>query len=186
MNNWEKLLYSIGLENIIISDNSTPFCHFVSQFDYLIGPPSTSFYDALMLGVTPISINKIDHLRKYYIKEYFEDNNRLMEYVLKPKSIDAIIEIIRKGEKTKTGYLKILETEANYPNCHNSLEAFRDLCLKFKEEKKQNRSTFIFEITIFGMNILYKMKRYFKKEISNSANFLMTKKAIKYIDKLTQ
>ncbi len=128
---WRRLITKANCE-VIIDDPQFPITNWLSRLEYVIGPPSTSFYDAVMLGVTPISICMIDSRREYFVNELWEDNNRLMKFIFKPTSIDQILEYIRKGRRLdfSNDVKLILKEEADFPECSNSLSRVVDVCEK--------------------------------------------------------
>ena len=75
---WKYLFIKSGIKTAISDEADQPFADWLKDVKYIVGPPSTSFYDALMLGVTPISLSSIDARRKDYVDDLWEDNNHLM------------------------------------------------------------------------------------------------------------
>ena len=189
LNVWDDIFSKMNLKNVTISDNSEPLTHFLSGFDYAIGPPSTSFYDAMMLGVKPISISNLDSRRHLFVKEYFEDNNLLMSYVFKPKSIPEMLNIIFEKTKIDKNYKDTLKKEANFPDCSESLTKFVELCLKIITKRKSLKIIQIFNLYLFKIalqifNFIYLIKLKIDGKKMSSSNFLMTTRIIRKINLL--
>lgn len=188
---WKKLLSGGGI-NAKVVDSSQPITHWLDELDYIVGPPSTSFYDALMRGVTPISINYLDCRRKVFIDELWEDNNRLMPYVFKPESISDLVEYIQSRNCLELcdEVLGILKEEADYPESKFSLDKFVTICDSFVIGNRSvvfSRSAlFSFLIARSVFNRLWRIKLRFTGRKENSAMFVMDRTTIKFIDELAQ
>ncbi len=173
--NWFKILQDKNL-NIQICDKSEPFTHWLNNLDYVIGPPSTSFYDACMLGVQPISIHKLDKKREIFVKKMYEENNELTQYLFSPKSVRELINFI-KSSKNKSilnekKINKILKDEANYPSCKDSLTKVSKIIKSDLKNKKISKNILL----ILFMRSIYKffyliLNSFFRKEVINSSNF---------------
>lgn len=172
--NWHKVLKKINL-NIEICEKEIPFTHWLKNLDYVIGPPSTSFYDACMMNVMPISIHNLDKKRNIFIKKMYEENNELTKHVYSPKSIQQLITFIKKNKiryKNNKKILKILYDEANYPNCKNSLKKISNIIKEDLMHKKNTKNKIITINMRIIFNILYfLLNLFFRKEIINSSNF---------------
>jgi surface carbohydrate biosynthesis protein len=184
--NWKSLLKSCNLP-VEVSDEKMPISDWVSKVDYLVGPPSTSFYDALMLGKTPISIENLDLRRKESIGELWEDHNRLMPYVFKPNSIEELVDIVNTGNVTKNNeeITRILEEEANYPMCANSLNNVLDVCTNIAPKHKDRKIVlfiFLFVRRVFFQ--IWRLKSKLSNRKENSAMFVIGKKESDFIDGL--
>jgi surface carbohydrate biosynthesis protein len=188
LDEWRKLFSRCNL-NIEIADNKEPFTHWVTGIDYIIGPPSTSFYDAAMMGVTSISIDKIDARRKMFIDVLWEDNNHLMEYIFRPSDFNSMIEYIKQGEQNTDSQeiLAVLKEEANFPDCRNSLDSVVSICNGLNVKRKNN----FFYLPFFGLarlvfNMLWNIKSYYQGRKINSAMFLINFRISRWIDILAE
>jgi surface carbohydrate biosynthesis protein len=183
---WNKILKSNKIQ-IQIVDPFEPITHWLKNIDFLIGPPSTSFYDAIMLGVCPISINGIDKRRDIFIGELWEDNNRLMPGILQPNSIEEVIEIIKENKSyvPSPETLKILNEEADFPNCLNSLDKVVEICNKMYQKKpKSSKYIFLFLIAKYIFLIFWKIRNFIYRINPNSSYFALDLKTTKNINQL--
>ena len=184
---WESLLTQSGID-VQIADSNLPIAHWLVNLDYLVGPPSTSFYDAVMLGITPICTNKLDPRRKDSIDELWEENNNLMPFLYKPESLEHLLEYIKNGSSNidSKEILDVLSEEADFPLCTNSLDQVVEICLRSVELDKKRKvllSGFLFASTLFM--IAWRMKNKLINRDENSAMFSMGKKEVQFINSLT-
>jgi len=185
-NQWKKILTKIS-NNIQFHDKKLPIADFFGKIDYLIGPPSTSFYEAFLFKVVPISICSLNKERKLFVAELSEDNNKLMKEIFKPKSIKEIFYYINKNKifKINKKVINILKNELDYPNCTNSLEK---LVLKMEILTKKSKNFFYlscfyrFYCEIYFL--LWSLKNYFIKRKSHSSYFPLNFKTINFIEGL--
>ena len=188
INVWYKILVSSKIK-IQIGDPFEPITHWLKNIDFLIGPPSTSFYDAIMLGVCPISINGIDKRRDIFIGELWEDNNRLMPGILQPNSIEEIFGIIEESKKysPSSEILKVLNEEANFPNCLNSLDRVVEVCNKvYINKPKSKKYIFLFHIAKYIFIIYWKIRNFIFYIKPNSSYFALDLKTINKINRLVK
>lgn len=176
-------------KNIFMHNNQLPIQDFLGKIDYLIGHPSTAFYESILFKLKPISICSLDKKRKYFVPELGEDNNNLMNDVYKPKSIKELLYLIEKKitfNKNKK-INNILKNELNYPDCINSLDK---LVSKFEEmnSSTKNRNFILFtyrfccEIYFF----LWKLRNFFIKRKMHSAYFPLNFKILNFIKNLNK
>lgn len=188
---WEALLRRCGV-NAKVVDSSQPITQWLNGLDYIVGPPSTSFYDALMIGVTPISISNLDCRRKFFIDDLWEDNNRLMPHVFKPESMSHLLEYIqaRKRLEINDEVLEVLKEEADYPECKFSLDKVVNICESVAKSNKQSLLSdallIIFLMIRPVFNFLWRIRLRFSSRKENSAMFVMDKNTIKFVDGLTR
>lgn len=184
---WRNVLRSCRL-NVEISDPTLPITDWLQSHDYIFGPPSTSFYDAAMVGVTPISICSLDSRRKASVGELWEENNRLMDHVFKPESIEDLLKLIDTGTRNTSSIeiLGILREEANFPDCANALNRFVDLCLANPARVRLSRLRLLpFKIARAFYFSVWRMRNFFLGRRENSAMFSMTGSKIRFIDGLS-
>ena len=140
-----------------------------------------------MLGVCPISINGIDKRRDIFIGELWEDNNRLMPGILQPNSIEEVIEIIKENKSyvPSPETLKILNEEADFPNCLNSLDKVVEICNKMYQKKpKSSKYIFLFLIAKYIFLIFWKIRNFIYRINPNSSYFALDLKTTKNINQL--
>jgi surface carbohydrate biosynthesis protein len=183
---WRSLLSRSKLK-VDINEPKTPISCWIQGLDYLVGPPSTSFYDAVMLGVTPISISRLDPRRQDFIGELWEDNNRLMKFIFKPETYESLINYIEKNEhlNIENEVESILKEEADFPECKNSLAKIYDVCVPLVKIK--NRIVWLLLFYIFRdlYYFVWNFRNMFRKNKKNSASFAIDYRVRRFIDDLT-
>lgn len=191
LNVWQNLLSKGGLKAKLVSSRE-PITHWLNSIDYLVGPPSTTFYDAIMRGTTPISIEAIDKRRKLFISDLWEDNNRLMPYIYKPSSIPELVAYIKKRKKLifDDSIAKVLKEEANFPDCESSLKKFCDVLVSFTIPNRFGVTKHInllgFFLARIFFNNLWLLRSLLINRRPNSTMFVVNRKASSLIDKMTQ
>ncbi len=184
---WKNLLERCNL-NAEISDPRLPIANWLKSVDYIVGPPSTSFYDAVMLGVTPISICSLDPRRKENIGELWEDNNRLMEHIFKPRTIEELLNYINKGIRNFNSgeILNVLKDEADYPACSRSLDKVVSICTADVQTTKNRKLALVwFGVTRYLFFKMWRIKNRIRGRRENSAMFAMGKNEACFIDNLS-
>jgi surface carbohydrate biosynthesis protein len=186
-NIWRDLLVRCSF-NPEIPENKLPFTKWLQGLDYIIGLPSTSFYDAAMLGVIPVSTCSLDPRRSQFIGELWEDNNRLMEHIYKPKTIDALLNYIKEeNHNVMSPEVKsILKEEADFPECRESLDKVVEVCDRCANNKKAKK---IFLYLFYIVRPVYfwawKLRQKLSGRKQNSASFTLSRKTSCFIDSLT-
>ncbi len=184
---WKDLLKRCNL-SAEISSSRLPIANWIKSVDYLVGPPSTSFYDAVMLGVTPISISELDPRRKECIGELWEDNNRLMEYIFKPKTIEDLLDYIDKEVRNfnSNEILSILKDEADYPDCGSSLDKVVSVCMADTSAKRNRRFQLLwFRFSRYAFFKAWRIRNSILGRKENSAMFAMGAEESRFIDTLS-
>ena len=185
---WQKIFIRNNIK-IEIAVPFEPITHWLKKIDFLIGPPSTSFYDAIMQGVFPISINSIDKRREIFIGELWEDNNRLMPGIIQPLSIDEILEIINnKGSyEPCSDTIKVLNEEADFSNCLNSLDKVVKVCNSlYPQSPKTSNFIFIFIFSKHLFLIIWKLRNLIFNIKPNSSYFPLDIKIVDNINRLVK
>ena len=185
---WKKIFGQYNLK-IKFSKPEQPISYWLENLDYLIGPPSTAFYDAVINNVTPISIDKIDSRRKLFVTDLSEDNNSLMQHIFRPKSIDEIKEFIVKNKKININneIKNIFSEEVGYPECQDSLNNLINVCEKISKSKnilKKSYFYFFYLFFQFFYSFLWDLKSFIIRRKPNSAMFSFNFKIIRYINNL--
>jgi surface carbohydrate biosynthesis protein len=186
-NIWRDVLRRCKL-NAEISDPALPITDWLQGHDYIFGPPSTSFYDGVMLGVTPISICNLDSRRRESIGELWEENNCLMDHVFKPESIDDLLQYIDAGVRNVDSpeILNILADEANFPACAHALDQVVDVCLANPAgTRRTGLSLLAFKLARAGYFVAWRLRSFFLGRKENSAMFAMTARKIRFINSLS-
>lgn len=197
---YEKILAQLG-RNVSLAPSNVPFAFWIQNQNYLIGPPSTSFYDALMLGILPISTDEINPTRKSLITDMYEDFNPVMEHVPKPKSINELVDFVQKNDPKiykdfvlNPKVIKILESEVNFPNHINSLSEFCEVIQNILTQRKGSLAKYLM---IHLYLIISKIESEFRytyylllemstsRKIMTSAGFVLNFKNRRYISKLS-
>ena len=182
-------LYLRKNASITIVPADIPFAFWAQTQRFLIGPPSTSFYDAFLLGVLPISISEINAKRKEFVPLMYEDYNQLMPLVKKPKSLDELVNFVENISSKEyqdlvrhPNVLQVLEQEVNFPYQTESLARFvqviEKLLLGKKKSYKKNSGVLLF-LLLTNISSELKYPYFLLKErvtgskLLNSANFVM-------------
>lgn len=198
---YEKIVAQLG-RNVSLAPSNIPFAFWIQNQNYLIGPPSTTFYDALMLGILPISTSEINPVRKSLITDMYEDFNPVMEHVLKPRSINELVDFVQKNDPKayqdlalKPEVIKILESEVNYPNHINSLSEFCEVIENtLTHRKKSLTKYFMIHVYLiiskieseFRYMYYLLLEMYTGRKIMTSAGFVMSFKNRRYISTLSK
>lgn len=183
---WASLLTRCNLA-AVVSDPRQPITRWLRNVDYLIGPPSTSFYDAVMLGVTPISICGLDPRRRESIGELWEDNNRLMPFVFKPKSVEELVDYVRAGNRNfcSAEILSVLKEEADFPDCRESLRKVVSVCTQGNHDaRSRTLQLAVFRLVRYLFFIIWRLKNRVRGRRENSAMFAMGRREARFIDSL--
>jgi hypothetical protein len=186
---WQKMFGQYNLK-IKFSKPEQPISYWLENLDYLIGPPSTAFYDAVINNVTPISIDQIDPRRKFFVTDFSEDNNSLMPHIFRPKNIEEIKEFIIQNKKINiTDKIKnIFSEEVGYPECQDSINNLIDVCEKISKSKNiiKKRLYFYYFYLFFQFfyGFLWDLKSFIIRRKSNSAMYSLNFKIIRYINNL--
>jgi surface carbohydrate biosynthesis protein len=182
---------------IEISEPTEPFNHWAIKQEFVIGPPSTSFYDCEMIGVPTISTHNLNKERSQFVDALFEDNNKLMEYIYAPDEIDDLIKRVTNGgeepNRNKEKY-SVLKAEADFPDQTESISRLADVVeLIIQRNKKPNSRKYFFGVGYLAfktVSTIRTYREYVRRKIrnvkANSANFLLTRKNIMNIDQLCE
>ena len=186
---WQKMFGQYSLK-IKFSKPEQPISYWLENLDYLIGPPSTAFYDAVINNVTPISIDQIDPRRKLFVTDLSEDNNSLMSHVFRPKNIEEIKEFIIQNKKINITYKikNIFSEEVGYPECQDSINNLINVCEKIAKSENINKKRLYFYYFYLFFQIFYSflwdLKSFIIRRKSNSAMYSLNFKIIRYINNL--
>jgi len=173
--------------SIQLHNQYLPIQDFLNKIDFVIGPPSTSFYDALMFGVEPISICSLEKKRNFFVGSVADDNSKLIKIIFKPKSINEILVYISRNKifKMNKKLIYILKEQMNYPNCNNSLKKLvSNIEALIKTSKKKNYFLLFFRLYCEIYFLLWSIRNYFIKRKSHSAYFPLNLKTSNFIDNI--
>jgi hypothetical protein len=184
---WERLLAQCNLD-AEVTNQKLPISTWLEGLEYVVGPPSTSFYDAVMLGVTPISISELDPRRKRYVGELWEDNNRLMDHVFKPGNIQDLLGYIADGNRFSytDEVLNVLKEEADYPDCGDALSKVVSACEAVMTTRR-NKSIPLMSFMVLRHLFfkIWKARNAIRRYPENSAYFSFDGKTTRFIDGLS-
>ena len=188
---WQKIFIKKGL-SVTFVDPTIPFTHWLAGVDYLVGPPSTGFFDSVMLGVFPISINRLDKRRINFETEISDENNKLMDYIAKPESVEQLFNLIENEPTIEySDELKdILLKEADYPHCADSIKNVADIVEKIINQQNKEKlivkwsGVIAFHLLIKLFNFIYLYRH--KKKQATSSSFVVTRSVSRFIDNLTR
>jgi hypothetical protein len=110
---WHAFVKKYGIKARIFKWDM-PFAAWLSEVDYIISPPSTSFYDIIAQGRTPICTDRIVAKRAEHILTESDDNNQILRYVYRPASLNELLESIKEDRipDLADGYSAVLEGQA--------------------------------------------------------------------------
>lgn len=184
---WQRVLEACGI-NAEISPPQLPITEWLKTLDWVIGPPSTSFYDALMIGVTPIDISTMDARRPALAGELWEDNNRMMPHLPRAASNSELKHLLGSVAcLDQSAVMSILKDEADYPECSNSLEKFVDVCQSVAPRTEANQFALLgFRIAQTIFEAMWKVRNLVIKRKQNSAAFTIGGRVTTFIDNLTK
>lgn len=146
----ERNFWRVVIENnnlkATLCEWDAPFSHFLGRVNYVIGPASTSFYEALAASVTPILINKLDRRYAELSHVTSEDRNPLMQHIYSPCTIEELVQSIHTNSirvKSSNEVDAILNYEANYPASRNSGVKIVDALESASKEIGCNKKTIL-------------------------------------------
>lgn len=190
----EKVLAKIFREKrlpVSFVDPTTPFAHWLADIDYLVGPPSSCFYDCMMVGVFPISMHRLDARRTQFEMEVSDDNNKLMKYIAAPNSIDELFALLKSNPVVKrTDEINdVLLKATDFPHCADSIEKAANI-VETVMQKNIRKSRFVKWCGVFVYSLVAKMVnvvfwlRYWKSKHA-SASFIVTPSVSRFINNLS-
>lgn len=184
---WRRVLEGNGIK-AEISPSELPITEWLKTLDCVIGAPSTSFYDALMIGVIPIDISTIDARRRTLTGELWEDNNRLMPHLPHASSYSELKDFAMFGATlNEPAVMSVLKDEADFPDCGNSLEKFIDVCEAIAPSSRANRFTLLgFRVARVLFEVMWKLRSLAIKRRQNSAAFTIGGPVTTFIDNLSR
>lgn len=188
---WRYLFKKCSID-IEVSDSFIPITHWLEGIDVVIGPPSTTFYDAAIEETRCISIINLDKNRLNYIGELWEENNELMKDISAPQTIQEILDdAMMDKDFTLTASLKeTLMREADYPECRNSLDKFVNICIDINMHKSfkktRNINLFLYKTVSFIYQKMWSVKSFIIQRDENSSMYTFKKSTLNFIDNLTR
>ncbi len=188
-NVWPNIFKKMNI-HVSYADPMMPFTHWLESVDHLVGPPSSGFFDSVMLGLPPISINRLDSRREKFEKEISDENNKLMEFISKPSSIEELFLLLESNPTVdySDALNAVLLKEANYPHCKDSMVKIADVVeAVIRNNKKTSFVTRWFGICVYFVlekmvNVLFILR--YRKSKNFSSLFITTRSIAKFIDNL--
>ncbi len=188
---WLKLLAKID-NRINMAPWDMPFMHWASEQDYLIGPPSTSFYDCFVLGKKPVCTMNMVRKRADYVLTESDDNNRILDYVYNPDTISELLGILcRKDESCDmpVELKQIINGQTGLDICSDSIGNIANICSNICDKLPDNKLSIITKAGYVFIHFIKKLKARLKrivlKEAEQSSTFQLFYQRIKFIDKLS-
>ena len=189
---WSKVfsLHGLNVESVC---SQVPFTHWAASQICVIGSPSTTFYDCLMVGVTPVSIANLVPRRNEFVSRLYEENNKLSPHIESPTSIDDILSLVRKSEdnfEISPATIDVLKLEANYPHCRDSGVRVGDviqICLLSARTRTLKMTLGVYLYILLSFVLITAVQLYraiITRSVSHSANFLLTNSVVEKINKL--
>jgi surface carbohydrate biosynthesis protein len=191
--NWQKLIIKHNL-NVHLSSRWEPFAHWIKSQDYIIAPPSTSFYDCAVLGKSAISIGKISGKRVLHQARNSDDFDPIFEYFPQPESLDELFDLVSSKPvpvrlDLSTRLKELLSQEVGYPGSKNSLEQLCEEVLASFDGQDSLIKTKKKKIIIFiFFRLIYRIRTFlgvFVRRYSyQSSLFILWRSKVKQIDDL--
>ena len=191
----EKELSGQSNINFELAVSSEPFVHWAQDMDFVIGPPSTSFFECLHLGVTPISIHNLDSRRRALKLFVTEEKSSIAKDIYAPSDIDELINFVLsvKPLKISKTLSKKLEREICSSRCGESLRSMVDIIISDISTKSVKPISLLrcwhtarFYLLRELLNAKYSMLFSFHIISKQSANFILTRNIRNAIDRLVQ
>jgi hypothetical protein len=187
---WERLIRDLNLD-IKVSNWLTPYLKWASKMDYIVGPASTSYYECLAIGITPISFSEIPSKDDAEIVS--DEISAILKHVYSPTTLQELTNYIGNHQKidinTDLSARKILEDEINYPDCIDSTQEICNVIMESAKNKEANNATRELNYLLFSLMLgMYNLKesilRRVKRYKNQGSNFVMTRKIRNKIDNL--
>ena len=104
---WKALFKRNSFTNLQLSldMDRESFGEWLESLDVIITSPSTTVYDALLAGVIPILSDAIVEERENLVPEAWDDSNKVNQYILRPKSIQDMRDVLLSIDKNPAAYL---------------------------------------------------------------------------------
>lgn len=188
---WSRFVKESGL-NVTVSKWDDPFTVWLREVDIVVSPPSTGFYDMLYCGIHPICMSDVFPRRADHVLTESDDNNQILDYIYRPKSVDEIIETIHSGKvpDLSKGVEKVLEGQVSLSIVKNSISNIvKSLSDLPKRTKIANiRFRFFLPLVVIAMVIRSHVKswRQSLRDGEKGSTFMFTLQRLKMINDLSQ
>ena len=191
--NWHKLVESNKLD-LTISAWDEPFASWLSEMDFIISPPSTIFYEALSVGHSPICTMDIVANRKSHVLTESDDNNQILKYVRRPKTIDALLALLNEEEQFNLhpDVEKILLGQTASDIASSSITNLADACEKLIDQnipsakvKYRKIYVMVYKITTFSLSYIQHIRNFFVRGGEQGSTFALTRSRSRMIDFLS-
>jgi surface carbohydrate biosynthesis protein len=181
---WEEIVDQYSLP-VAIAPWDQPFIHWLDNVDWLVAPPSTSFYDSFFMRKPAICLDAIEPRRKDHILRISDDTSRILEYALRPRTLDELLTIVSRKPTgpldLPQGVIDLLAHDANYPACLNALDALADVCVRVLK-KAPVRTSPLDQLIFRTIALRYKLGR--RRFPDQGSSFRLDRKRCHWIDSL--
>jgi surface carbohydrate biosynthesis protein len=188
---WYKLTKEKNL-NITISTWDEPFSIWLSKMDFIISPPSTTFYEAIAVGHSPICTMDIVPHRKNHILTESDDNNQILQYTQRPKTIKNLLAMLNDEKQCKIhpDVKKILMAQTASDIASHSITNLADACEKLINKnspsvKNQKFIAFFFKVITRSFSYILYIRNILLKGGEQGSTFAMTGSRSQMIDSLS-
>ncbi len=192
---WEEVSEKLNL-GIEVSKWDEPFVHWIHTTDYLISPPSTSFYDLFYHQKSPILIDELVKRRRNHILVESDDNNQILEGCYRPGTPEEVIQMIESGNPVplkKEIIDKHLYEQVGADIAANSIE---NMILFMSEKTKLTDRSFerfkktfmchLFCVLGVALSHIRWLKGLLSRRVVQGANFDLTISRIRWINQLNE
>jgi hypothetical protein len=190
---WKLLLKQNGFQATLV-DWKVPYVHWIKQIDAIIGPASTSYYDAKVVETKVLCTDKIVAKRSAHTIVTKVDHDRMMQYIEHPESMSELMKAIANlgNEKRCDGSTAVLSHEANFPASGHALDTLANVCSEAAEHHnpspfKRLLAILHYPLAEFTLNTLVEWKRViFSRQVEQGSAFAMTPSNRSFIKNLSK
>jgi surface carbohydrate biosynthesis protein len=191
--NWQKFIMKHKL-NVNLAPRWEPFAQWIKSQDYIIAPPSTSFYDCAVLGKSAISIGKISEKRVTHQFRNSDDFDPILECFPQPENLDELFDLVSSkpvGLDLSTKHRKLMAQEIGFPESKNSLEYLRDEVFDSLDSQASLIKSKKHKIVIFiFFRFIYRIRAFVKVLLNRasyqSSFFILWRSKVRQIDDLIE
>ena len=130
---WLELMAKFKIP-AVMAQWDQPFIHWLNEVDWVVSPPSTSFYDCFIMKKPVICLNAMDSRRQEHVPPVSDDTSRILDYTLRPRGMDELLELVSRKPagpfEPPPEAMALLAHDANHPDCATSLDVLADVCVR--------------------------------------------------------
>ncbi|MBF0249324.1 MAG: hypothetical protein HQL35_01710 [Alphaproteobacteria bacterium] len=140
---WEEIIAEKNI-GVRLAEWDEPLLHWQQKVDHLIAPPSTSFYDAFACGKSALCLGGLNPRRREHILPLSDDTSKILDYVPHPASLEELFDKVSVKPSSTPSPMpeevrELLAKDADFPECHRSLDRLADVCMNVLERPGRYR-----------------------------------------------